>query len=286
MIGKGNRSGFIKSSSMAGDQLSSSSLSPQSSPVPRIRHTQPARTRLSPRNNNEDTTDTSDDNIFFRSNRDQKSFKKSSSMASDQFSMSSISPRTSPNMRKRHAQSSRSRITKRDYSPDNNSVNKTGEDNLSLKSTEEQSSHSTYVLLLTSADRLELTVTPSALKTIQMYSQVCYYIHVHVHLYMYMYMYRCTCTCTCTCTGVHVCITDPLCMYNTRVVRFSSQYQVFVVATLISQHLQTVQLKNIIHYCVSIHLFCIIIIRCWESTIISQWNILETVYKTQDHLLE
>ncbi len=45
-------------------------------------------------------------------------------------------------------------------------------DSVSMKSTDEENDLSTYILLLTSNDRLELTLTPSALKTIQMYSQV------------------------------------------------------------------------------------------------------------------
>ncbi len=161
---KVNRSSFVKSSSLASDRLSVSSISPQSSPAIRNRHTQPARTRLTIKTNDSQESD----NISIKSNRGQE---ESPSMADDHSSLSSISPQPTSNMRKRHTQPTPRRTIKINNKEDS-SNNNTGQDNLSMNSIEEQSSHSTYVLLLTSTDRLEVTVTPSALKTLQMYNSV------------------------------------------------------------------------------------------------------------------
>ena len=103
-------------------------------------------------------------------------FSSKSSMASDQLSLVSSSPLPSPSLKKKPGQSTfrSTQSFQQGQSPDlGSNVKRTlASDSISTKSTEENNDSSTYLILLTSNDRLELTLTPSALKTVLMYSQV------------------------------------------------------------------------------------------------------------------
>ena len=110
----------------------------------------------------------SDSPKSLRSNRGTLS--KSSSLASDQLSLNSFSQSPAIAARKKH--NGRKRVSSADTGQEVTESAKHS-DSTSLKSSERSgSNHSTYILILTSNDRLELTVTPSALRTIMMYSNV------------------------------------------------------------------------------------------------------------------